>query len=892
MIKKSWFFFSCILILSSMAFAQNKPAGLPPLIDRDLFFGNPEIAGAQLSPDGRYIAFLKPWKDTRNIYVKGVDEPFSAARLMTTETKRPVAGYLWTQDGKYIVFAKDNDGDENFNVYAVDPAAKAAAGEEAPASRDLTGLKGVRVMLYEAPKSDPDTLYIGLNDRDKAWHDLYKLKISTGEKTLIRKNTDRITGWSFDLKGNLRLATRSADNGDTEILRVDADKFNLVYSCSVFEECGPLHFRPDGTHVYMETNKGTDLVSLVLFDTQTGKTEPVESDPLGKVDFGGALFSEKTDELIETWYTAARTKVYFKDKAFGEDNHWIEKQFPGKELRVVSRTRDENLWLVAMASDTEPGQTLLFDRKARKLTPQYTIWDKLPRNDLAEMKPVSYPSSDGLEIPAYLTLPKGVPPTGLPTLILPHGGPWGRDNWGYNPLAQFFANRGYAVLMPNFRGSTGYGRKFLDGGNLEWGRKMQDDLTWGVKYLVAQGTADPKRVGIIGGSYGGYATLAGVTFTPDLYAAAVDIVGPSNLITLLESIPPYWEAARKVFSVRMGDANTPDGKKLLVDESPLHSADKIKTPLLVAQGAHDPRVNRREAEQIVIALRDRGFPVEYILAPDEGHGFQRPVNNLALFMAAEKFFAGHLGGRCQEGGTPEAVARLKEITVDPNTVTLAPKVDASSVGAPKPATDLQAGKYSYQVKIEAGGQTMNLKVSTAIEDGGNSWTATDQMDTPQGSMVDTATLEKTSLLLEKRSVKQGPVAIDIDFAGNKASGKMAMNGQEKPINADLGGPLFGDAAGGDQAIACLPLAEGYTTTFRNFDVQSQKVKLLQLTVAGAESVTVPAGTFDTWRVEVASADGGSDKKTVWVAKDSRKVIRVKAVLAAMGGAVMTEELAE
>jgi dipeptidyl aminopeptidase/acylaminoacyl peptidase len=892
MIKKSWFAFSCILILSSMAFAQNQPAGLPPLIDRDLFFGNPEIAGAQLSPDGRYIAFLKPWKDTRNIYVKGVDEPFSAARLMTTETKRPVAGYLWTQDAKYIVFAKDNDGDENFNVYAVDPSAKAATGADAPPSRDLTGLKGVRVMLYEAPKSDPDTLYIGLNDRDKAWHDLYKLKISTGEKTLIRKNTDRITGWSFDLKGNLRLATRSADNGDTEILRVDADKFNLIYSCSVFEECGPLHFRPDGTHVYMETNKGTDLVSLALFDAQTGKTEPVESDPLGKVDFGGALFSEKTDELIETWYTAARTKVYFKDKAFGEDNHWIEKQFPGKELRVVSRTRDENLWLVTMVSDTEPGQTLLFDRKARKLTPQYTIWDKLPRNDLAEIKPVSYPSSDGLEIPAYLTLPKGVPPKNLPTLVLPHGGPWGRDNWGYNPLAQFFANRGYAVLMPNFRGSTGYGRKFLDAGNLEWGRKMQDDLTWGVKYLVAQGIADPQRIGIIGGSYGGYATLAGVTFTPDLYAAAVDIVGPSNLITLLESIPPYWEAARKVFSVRMGDASTPDGKKMLMDESPLNSADKIKTPLLVAQGANDPRVNRREAEQIVVALRDRGFPVEYILAPDEGHGFQRPVNNLALFMAAEKFFAGHLGGRCQEGGTAEAVARLKEITIDPKAVVLAKKMDAASVGAPKPATDLQAGKYNYQVKLEVNGQTINLKVSTAIEDGGSSWTAIDQMDTPQGSVIDTATLEKASLLLEKRSVKQGPVAIDIDFAGNKASGKMAMNGQEKPINADLGGPLFGDAAGGDQSIACLPLADGYTTTFRNFDIQTQKVKLLQLTVAGAESVTVPAGTFDTWRVDVASADGGADKKTVWIAKDSRKVVKVKAVLASMGGAVMTQELAE
>ena len=456
--KRFLYGFLCILLLAPLGVSQSqKAAGLPPLIDRDLIFGNPEIAAAQLSPDGQYLAFLKPWKETRNVYVKGVSEPFSASRLLTTETKRPVAGYMWTRDSKYIVFAKDHDGDENFNVYAVDPSAKPAAGQDAPPSRDLTGLKGVRVMLVEAPKTDSDILYIGLNDRDKAWHDLYKLKISTGEKTLVRKNTDRITGWSFDVKGQLRLATRSADNGDTEVLRVDADKFTQIYSCSVFETCGPLHFQPDGKRVYMETNRGADLVSLVLFDPETGKTEMVESDPLGKVDFGGALFSEKTEELVETWYTAARTKTYFKDKAFGDDNHWLEKQFPGQEISVVSRTQDEQLWLVTAESDTEPGQTVLFDRKTRALTPQYKVREKLPRKDLAEMKPVTYKSSDGLEIPAYLVLPKGVPAKNLPTLIIPHGGPWARDSWGYNSLGQFFANRGYAVLMPNFRGSTGYG---------------------------------------------------------------------------------------------------------------------------------------------------------------------------------------------------------------------------------------------------------------------------------------------------------------------------------------------------------------------------------------------------------------------------------------------------
>jgi len=880
----------CVLLLASIATANGDKSTAPPLIDRDIIFGNPEIAAAQLSPDGKYISFLKPWKDTRNVYVKAVDEPFSSARLLTTETKRPVAGYFWTRDSKYILYAKDNDGDENFNVYAVDPSAKPAAGAEAPPSRDLTGLKGVRVMLYEVPKSDPDVVYIGLNDRDKAWHDLYKLKISTGEKTLMRKNTERITGWVFDLKGQLRMATRSAENGDTEMLRVDADGFTKVYSCSVFETCHPLQFQPGDQRLYMETNRGTDLISLVLFDPQTSKTEMVESDPLGKVDFGGALFSEANDELVETWYIAARTKTYYKNKAFGDDVHWIEHKFPDQEIIVVSRTKDEQDWLVTAVSDTEPGETLLFDRKTQTLTPEFKVREKLPRADLAQMKAVTYKSSDGLEIPAYLTLPQGAEAKNLPTLIIPHGGPWGRDQWGYNPLAQFFANRGYAVLMPNFRGSTGYGRTFLDAGNLEWGRKMQDDLTWGAKFLVSQGIADPKRLGILGGSYGGYATLAGVAFTPDLYAAAVDIVGPSNLITLMDSIPPYWESIRTMFYKRMGDPNTPQGKALLVEESPLTSAEKIRTPLLVAQGANDPRVNRREAEQIVIALRDRGFPVEYILAPDEGHGFARPVNNLALFMASEKFLALHLGGKYQEGGSAEEVARLKEITVDPKTVVLAKKVDAGTIGTPKPAMDLQAGTYNYQVKIEMSGQQMNLKISTAIQDGTGSWTATDQMDTPQGATTDTATIEKGSLLLLKRSVRQGPVTIDLDFAGNKAAGKMSMNGQDKTIAVDLGGPLFADAAGADQVIACLPLAEGYSTTFRNFDVQTQKMKLLQLTVAGKEEVKVPAGTFNALRVEISSADGGSDKKTLWIAGENHKVVKVTAVLASMGGAVMTQEL--
>jgi len=889
----------CLALLASPLAMQSQSkdkqapaaAGLPPLIDREVIFGNPEIAGAQISPNGKYISFLKPWKDTRNIYVKGVDEPFSAARLLTTETKRPIPAYFWTRDEKYILYVKDNDGDENFNVYAVDPAAKPAAGTDAPPSRDLTGLKGVRVFIYDVPKVDPDVVFIGLNDRDKAWHDLYKLKISSGEKTLMRKNTERITGWEFDLKGNLRLATRSAENGDTEILRVDADKFTKMYSCTVFENCGTIRFHKDGKRAYMETNKGADvdLVSLVLFDPETGKTEMVESDPLKRVDFGSARFSEVTDDLVLTNYFDEHRRRYYRDKGFETDLKWLESKLPGRDVNIGSDTLDEQVWLVIASSDVEPGETYLFDRKTRKLTLQYKIREKLPREALAQMKAVRYKSSDGLEIPAYLTLPKGVPAKNLPALMIPHGGPWARDVWGYNPLAQFFANRGYAVLQPNFRASVGYGKKFLDAGNHEWGRKMQDDVTWGAKYLVAEGIADPKRVGILGGSYGGYATLAGVTFTPDVYGAAVDIVGPSNLITLLEAIPPYWEPIRKLFYERMGDPNTPAGKVLLMERSPLTQAGKIKTPLLVVQGANDPRVNKREADQIVIALRDRGYPVEYLLAPDEGHGFARPVNNMALYMSAEKFLAKHLGGRYQEGGTPEVTARLKEISVDPKTVVLAKKVDANSVGAPKPAAELKPGSWKYKAKISAGGQEVPVNLTTDIKEEAGAWTAVDTMKTPMGEGVDTASLEKGTLLVRKRNIKQGPATIDLNFTDNKATGNMNMGGQDKPVAVDLGGPVFAETAS-PQLIACLPLAEGYATTFRNFDLQKQKEKLLQLKVVGSEKVTVEAGTFDAFKVEITSADGGNDRETLWIAKDSRKAVKIAAVLGSMGGATMTAEL--
>jgi dienelactone hydrolase len=420
---------------------------------------------------------------------------------------------------------------------------------------------------------------------------------------------------------------------------------------------------------------------------------------------------------------------------------------------------------------------------------------------------------------------------------------------------------------------------------------MQDDITWGVKYLVDQGIADGKKVGIMGGSYGGYATLAGVTFTPDLYAAAVDYVGPSSLITLLENIPPYWEAGRQLFYQRMGDPTTAEGKAQLERQSPINHAKKIKTPLLVVQGQNDPRVTKREADQIVIALRDRGFPVEYINAPDEGHGFARPVNNLAMVAAAEKFFSKYLNGRHQEDMQPETLARLKEITVDVKTVTLPRKVEVATA-APKPMGDLKPGVSSYKASIALGGQSIPLSTKTEIKEDGNNWQVTETADTPQGQIVDVSTIEKGSLVLKRRSVKQGPVAIELDFKDNKASGTMSMNGQAKPVLVDVGGIIFADGAGAFDVLGMLPLAANYTATFLNFDVQKQKPETKVMKVLGTESVTVPLGTFDAYKVEIVSAENEADKQTVWIAKDTHRVVKITATLPSLGGAVLTSELVQ
>lgn len=891
--------FTAFLILFTFSInnlkAQDSDSkGVPPILDRELFFGDPEISGGQLSPNGKFISFVKPLNGTRNVWVKGVDEPFEAARPVTNDTKRPIPGYFWSRDSKKILFVQDKGGNENFHVYAVDPYQKAKKGE-APEAKAITSGDKVRAMIYAVPKSKPDFIYVGLNDRDPAWHDLYKINISTGEKVLIKENTERITGWTFDQKDNLRLATRTTEIGQKEILKITTEGFEKLYECSTLEECYPLQYLADGKRFYMVTNKGgkVDKTMLVTLKESTKAIDVVEVDPKGAADFGSAVFSKITKELVGTRYTGAKSDFYWKDKKYADAMAFLQKEFEGMEVRFVSIADDEKSALITAFSDTDPGSGYLFDWENKKVTFQYNPRPKLPVKHMAAMKPITYKSKDGLEIPAYLTLPKGVEAKNLPLVINPHGGPWARDYWGYNPYAQFLANRGYAVLNVNFRGSTGLGKAFLNAGNQKWGEEMQEDLTYGAKYLIDQGIVDENKVAIFGGSYGGYATLAGLTFTPDVYACGVSVVGPSNLLTLLESIPAYWEPIKKMFYERMGDPNTVEGTAQLKKQSPLFSANKIKAPLMVVQGANDPRVKQAESDQIVIACRELGLPVEYLVAPDEGHGFRRPVNNMAFVSSMEKFFAKHLGGRYQKEMPEDVAARLKEITVDPASVTLPEEMAASTLfdAAPTPVRTLKPTMDKYKITIDLQGQEMKMDMTTTIEEKDGMWKVSDELISPMGKMSDVTYLDKKTLQPVKRKVNQGPTNIDLVYTSESIKGNATMGVTKDPFNTEIQGAMFAEGAGSKNVLACLPLEVGYTVNFRNFNAQKKEIKVMKMEVVGIESINVPAGTFETFKIELSPANGDPGSVTIWVTTDSdRKAVKTSSVVAEMGGAVMVSEL--
>ncbi len=853
---------------------------LPPLIDRTLFFDDPKLASAQISPDGRFISFRKPYKDVMNIWVKKTEEPFDAARPITADTARPVPAYFWAEDGSYILYVQDKGGNENYHVYAVDPAAPADATTGVPSSRDLTPFENVRAMIYAVPEGTPNEILVGLNDRDAALHDVHRLNIRTGEHKLLVRNDQNIAAWVADLEGRVGLAYRQTPDGGSEMILVENGALGRVlYSCTFEETCQPVRFHKNGKQVYIISDKGAEvnLSRLMLLDLDSGATTLVEGDPENQVDFAQPIFSDKTEELIGTAYIGDRVRIYPRDDEFARVLAEVRSKLPDGELGFSSSTEDERFMTIVVSRDVNPGSVYLYDASSGTVNKLYDSRPELPTESLAPMQAIRYKARDGREIPAYLTIPKGAEPKGLPVVIFPHGGPWARDMWGYNSNAQFLANRGYAVLSMNFRGSTGYGKSHLNAGNDEWGTgAMQHDITDGVRYLIDQGIADPKRVAIMGGSYGGYATLAGVTFTPDLYAAGVDIVGPSNIVTLLNSIPAYWGPIRKIFTMRVGDPDIPEEKARLEQQSPLFRAADIKAPLLVIQGANDPRVKKAEADQIVIALRDLGRQVEYMVAPDEGHGFAGRENRLAMFARIEEFLAKHLDGRYQESMEPKISEKLASITVDPKSVELpklATAADAAAI-APLPTVDvamLAPAKFSYQTHVSVGGREMDIKssrvVRKATEGGEALWVIESEVDTPMGKGSDVYRLRQASLLPVSREVRQGPATIAMQFGDGGVTGSIKAGPQEMPIDVKQTAPLYGDEAATDLVVSALPLAAGYRTTFRAFELGMQpRQRIWSLRVDGDESVTVGAGTFDTWRVVLEPLDGEGGGETMWVSK--------------------------
>ena len=631
-----------------------------PLIDRLIFFGNPTIMGGQISPNGEFISFIKPLNGMLNIWVKKKDAPFESAKPVTNDQTRPITSYFWSRDSKYILYVQDKGGDENFHVYAVDPY---DLDGDIPKSRDLTAYGAIRATILALPKNDHDKMLVSLNDRDQAWHDLYEISLSTGERRLIHLNESNLNSFYFNLNYELVMASRSTPDAGIELLSNREGQWQPIITSNGDEYITPLKFLSDGQY-YVETNIGDDDLSFLgVLDMTSGAIEKIESDPEGRVDFGGAVFSDLTNELIATVYNFQKIEVYWKDKEFESDYVFLKDHFNQSEVSLNSGTTDEKEWIIGVNSDVDPGAAYYFNRKSKEIKFLYRPRPELPIEHLCQMHPISYEGVDGLTIHGYLTKPKEVDgPT--PGIIMPHGGPWVRDNWGYNSYAQFLANRGYAVLQVNYRGSTGYGKDFLNAGDREWGMKMQDDLSKGVQFLIENGICIKDNIGILGGSYGGYATLAGLTFTPDLYACGVSIVGPSNLFTLLESIPPYWETARAMFHKRMGDPTTEDGEKRLRAQSPFFHAEQIKAPLLVGQGNNDPRVKTAESEQIVSAMKAHDLDVAYLNFPDEGHGFANPMNNMAFTVVMEAFLSKHLGGRNQEEVPEDLQQIIDKVTVE------------------------------------------------------------------------------------------------------------------------------------------------------------------------------------------------------------------------------------
>ncbi len=630
------------------------------LLERERLFGNPDRASVRLSPDGAWLSYLAPEEGVLNVWIAPADDP-AAARAVTHDRGRGIAVYFWARSSERVLTLQDRDGDENWRLISVDPRDGAAI--------DLTPLQGVAAYPIKASDRHPHHVLVGLNDRDPQLHDPYRIDVRTGERTLLFENPGLI-----DLKADddlqPRFASRPLPDGSHEIHRYDGSAWVLHRTIAAEDALGthPLHATSDGRTWYWLDCADRDTTALVREDLETAECEVVAHDP--RADVTHWLEHPRTGEIQAAWSTFDVRQLHDIDPAIGAHLRTLEAAHAGS-VEVISRSRDDALWAVAWLADDGPIQYGLYRPETGAVEDLFLSRTALRGLPLAKRHPVVFPSRDGLDLVSYLSLPRwcdggGRPDAPLPMVLLVHGGPWARDAPGYHPHHQLLANRGYAVLSVNFRGSTGFGKSFLNAGNLQWAAAMHDDLLDAVRWAVDSGVAQPDRVAIMGGSYGGYAALVGLTFTPEVFACGVDIVGPSNLLTLLQTIPPYWAPMIETFTKRVGDHRTEEGRALLQERSPLNKVDQIVRPLLIAQGANDPRVKQAESDQIVAAMEQREIPVTYALFPDEGHGFNRPENNMAFWGVAESFLAQCLGGRAEplvdlEGSTLQVPAGAEHV---------------------------------------------------------------------------------------------------------------------------------------------------------------------------------------------------------------------------------------
>jgi dipeptidyl aminopeptidase/acylaminoacyl peptidase len=616
------------------------------LIPRKLFFDNPERANVQLSPDGKYVSWLAAKDGVLNVWVAPSDK-LDESRAVTSDSTRPVRIYTWTFDGRHLVYLQDKGGNENFHLWRVD----VVGGGEAV---DLTPMENVRATVIGVSPLRKGTLLVGLNDRDPKWHDVYEIDLASGQRKKIFENP-KYGELIADHDLRLKIAVESRPDGGNVYTELNVPNGRKPFTTTVPGDDALTSSLEDmdrkGSTAWFIDSRGRDTGALFALDLETGQQKLLAEDARSDA---GAIVIHPTDftaQAVSFNYLKQEWRVL--DPRVAGDFEALARVAPG-QFNIQSRTLDDQTWMVRFSSDVQPAAYYRWDRKAQKATFLFSARPALEKLRLAHVTPEVIRARDGLDLVAYLTLPVAADPGGtgkpaspLPAVLLVHGGPWSRDNWGYNADAQLLANRGYAVLQVEFRGSTGFGKKFVNAGNLQWGKKMHQDLLDSVEWLVANGVAPRDRIAIMGGSYGGYATLAGMTLTPDVFACGVDIVGPSNLLTLVKTIPPYWESIVAMFKNRIGDWDTEAGRQAMTEVSPLTHAAAIQRPLLIGQGANDPRVNVRESDQIVKAMQEKGIPVSYIVFPDEGHGFARPENDMAFMAAAEAFLSEHLGGSYQ-----------------------------------------------------------------------------------------------------------------------------------------------------------------------------------------------------------------------------------------------------